>query len=240
MGGKELAKWVLDAGHGGKDTGAIGKNGRRESDIVLEAVFETKRLLERNGEIVLLTRASDINLDTMERVDIANKWNADYFVSFHMNSFIDNSVTGTEIAIYEKGNISEDLARFIKDELVANLKSKDRGIKEASYIILRETKMPAVIVEAEFISNEAIEENFNSIKYGYMVAKACLSMVNKVLIDIPVKKPKTPSREGWRICIGYYRDYEEAEKEVIRLQKEGFKDAYVVPYPEENKIFKKE
>ena len=234
-----MAKWILDAGHGGKDTGAIGKNGRREADIVLEAVFETKRLLERNGEIVLLTRASDINLDAMDRVDIANNWNADYFVSFHMNSFIDNSVTGTEIVIFEKGNISEDLARFIKDELVANLKSKDRGIKEASYIILRETKMPAVIVEAEFISNEDIEENFNAIKYGYMVAKACLAMVNKVLIDTPVKKPKTPSREGWRICIGYYIDYEEAEKEVIKLQKEGFKDAYVVPYPEENKIDKK-
>ena len=83
---------LIDAGHGGKDSGAIGKNGRREADIVLEAVFETKRLLERNGEIVLLTRASDINLDAMDRVDIANNWNADYFVSFHMNSFIDNSV----------------------------------------------------------------------------------------------------------------------------------------------------
>ena len=234
-----MAKWVLDAGHGGKDSGAIGKNGRRESDIVLEAVYETKRLLERNGELVLLTRASDINLDAKDRVAIANNWDADYFVSFHMNSFVDNSVTGTEIVIFEKGHISEELARFVKDELVANLKSKDRGIKEASYIILRETKMPAIIVEAEFISNEDIEKNFNSLKYGYMVAKACLTMVNKVLIDIPIKKPKTPSREGWRICIGYYRDYETAEKEVIRLQKEGFKDAYVVPYPEEHKIDKK-
>ena len=234
-----MAKWVLDAGHGGKDSGAIGKNGRRESDIVLEAVYETKRLLERNGELVLLTRASDINLDAKDRVAIANNWDADYFVSFHMNSFVDNSVTGTEIVIFEKGHISEELARFVKDELVANLKSKDRGIKEASYIILRETKMPAIIVEAEFISNEDIEKNFNSLKYGYMVAKACLTMVNKVLIDIPIKKPKTPSREGWRICIGYYRDYEKAEKEVIRLQKEGFKDAYVVPYPEEHKIDKK-
>lgn len=234
-----MAKWVLDAGHGGNDSGAVGKNGRRESDIVLEAVYEAKRLLERNGEIVLLTRASDINLDVKGRVDIANKWDADYFVSFHMNSFVDNSVTGTEIVIFEKGHIAEELARFMKDELVANLKSKDRGIKEASYIILRETKMPAVIIEAEFISNEDIEKNFSSVKYGYMVAKACLTMVNKVLIDIPVKKPKTPTREGWRICIGYYRDYETAEREVIRLQNEGFKDAYVVPYPEENKIVKK-
>jgi len=236
MGGNKLAKWVLDAGHGGTDSGTVGKNGRREADIVLEAVYETKRLLERNGEIVLLTRSSDIYLDVKDRVDIANKWDADYFVSFHMNSFVDNSVTGTEIVIFEKGYKSEELAKFIKDEILASLKSNDRGIKEASYTILRETKMPAVIIEAEFLSNEDIEKNFSAKNYGHIVAKACLTMVNKVLIDIPVKKPKTPTREGWRICIGYYRDYETAEEEVIRLKNEGFNDAYVVPYPEENNI----
>ncbi|MGG7212688.1 N-acetylmuramoyl-L-alanine amidase [Clostridium nigeriense] len=234
-----MAKWVLDAGHGGSDSGAVGKNGRREADIALQAVYEAKRLLERNGEIVLLTRASDIYLDVKDRVDIANSWDADYFVSFHMNSFVDNSVSGTEIVIFEKGNKSEELARFLKDELLANLKSKDRGIKEASYTILRQTKMAAVIIEADFISNEEVENNFDSIKYGYMVANACLAMVNKILIDTPVKKPKTPKREGWRICIGYYKDYEEAEEEVLRLQNEGFKDAYVVPYPEDNERVKK-
>lgn len=238
MGGEKLAKWVLDAGHGGNDSGSVGKGGRREADIALEAVYEAKRLLERNGEIVLLTRASDIYLDVKDRVDIANKWGADYFVSFHMNSFVDNSVSGTEIVIFEKGNKSEELARFLKDELVANLKSKDRGIKEASYTVLRETEMTAVMIKADFISNEEVEKNFNSIKYGYMVASGCLAMVNKVLIDTPIKKPKTPKREGWRICIGYYKDYEEAEEEVLRLQKEGFKDAYVVPYPEDNKRIK--
>lgn len=229
-----MAKWVLDAGHGGNDPGAVGKHGRREADIVLEAVYETMRLLERNGEDVLLTRASDISLEPRERVYIANNWNADYFVSFHMNSFVDNSVSGTELVIFQKGNKSEELARFLKDELLANLKSNNRGIKEASYTVLRETKMPAIIVEAEFISNEDIEKNFSGVKYGYMVAKACLAMVNKVLIDTPIAKPKTPTREGWRLCIGYYKKYEEAEEEVIKLQNQGFKDVYVVPYPEDN------
>ena len=72
-----MAKWVLDAGHGGSDSGAVGKYGRREADIVLEAVYETKRLLERNGEVVLLTRASDVYLDVKDRVDIANNCIAD-------------------------------------------------------------------------------------------------------------------------------------------------------------------
>lgn len=230
-----MAKWVLDAGHGGNDPGAIGKHGRREADVVLEAVYEAKRLLERNGEIILLTRASDVTVDSKDRASIANNWNADYFISFHMNSFVEESVKGSEIVIFEKGHKSEELAKFIKDELLANLKSNDRGIKEASYTVLRETNMPAVIIEAEFISNEDIEKNFSSIKYGYMVAKACLAMVDKVLIDAPAKKPKTPTREGWRICIGYYQDYEEAEIELMKLNKNGLKEAYIVPYPEESK-----
>ena len=228
-----MAKWVLDAGHGGIDPGAVGINGRKESDIVLEAIYEAKRLLERNGEIVLLTRTCDINLTDKERVDIANKLNADYFISVHMNSFVDNSMTGSEVFIFEKNDINEELARFLRDELVSNLKSKDRGIKESSFTILRETTMPAILVKADFITNEEVENNFDSIKYGYMIAKGCLAMVNKVLIDIPIKKPKTPQREGFRICIGYFKEYEDAEKEIIELKNKGFKEAYIVPYPEE-------
>ena len=228
-----MAKWVLDAGHGGIDPGAVGINGRKESDIVLEAVYEAKRLLERNGEIVLLTRTCDINLTDKDRVNIANKWNADYFISIHMNSFVDNSMTGSEVFIFEKNDINEELARFLRDELVSNLKSKNRGIKESSFTILRETTMPAILVKADFITNEEVENNFDSIKYGYMIAKGCLAMVNKVLIDIPIKKPKTPQREGFRICMGYFKEYEDAEKEIIELKNKGFKEAYIVPYPEE-------
>jgi N-acetylmuramoyl-L-alanine amidase len=227
-----LAKWVLDAGHGGNDPGAIGKNNRRESDINLEAAYEAMRLLERNGETVLLTRASDIYISYRDRAKIANDWGADYFVSFHMNSFVDSSVTGTEVFIYEKGSKAEGLASLIKAELVANLRSNDRGIKEASYIELRETNMPAVIIEAEFLSNEEVEKTFDSKKYGYMVAKACLSFVDKVLIDIPHTKAKIPTREGWRVCVGYYRKYQDAEEEMKRLQGMGIKGIHIVPYPE--------
>jgi N-acetylmuramoyl-L-alanine amidase len=228
-----LAKWVLDAGHGGRDTGAVGKNLRKESEINLEAAYEAMRLLERNGETVLLTRASDVDLDLKDRVKIANNWEADYFVSFHMNSFVDSSVTGTEVFIYEKGSKADELAGLIKSELVANLRSRDRGIKEASYIELRETNMPAVIIEAEFLSNEEVEKNFDSKKYGRMVAKACLSLIDKVLIEIPPTRGKIPTREGWRVCVGYYKQYVDAEKEMKRLQNIGIKGVHLVPYPKD-------
>lgn len=228
-----MAKWVLDAGHGGCDAGAVGKNNRREADINLEAAYEAMRLLEKNGETVLLTRASDVYLSYKDRAKIANDWGADYFISFHMNSFVDPLVTGTEVFIYEKASKAEELASLIKAEIVANLRSKDRGIKEASYIELRETNMPAVIIEAEFLSNEEVEKNFDSKKYGYMVAKACLAFVDKVLIDIPNTSRKIPTREGWRVCVGYYKKYQDAEEEMKRLQKMGIKGVHLVPYPKE-------
>lgn len=225
-----MAKWVLDPGHGGDDAGAIGVNGRKESDIVLEAVLEAKRHLERNGETVLLTRESDIFIDPRGRFDIANNWKADYFVSFHMNSLSDNLITGTEIFLFGKENKTEKLTKFIRDEVLSNLKSDDRGIKQANFSVLKETKMPAVLIKADFLSNEEVAKTFNSKKYGYMVAKGCLAMVDKVILETPITKPKPLSNKAWRICVGYYKDYNDAHNALEEANKNGVKDAYIVPY----------
>lgn len=225
-----MAKWVLDPGHGGDDTGIIGVNGRRECDIVLEAVLEAKRYLERNGEDVLLTRDSDILIDSEKRAEIANNWNADYFVSFHMNSLSDNLITGTEIFLCEKGNKSEKLAGFIRDEVLSNLKSKDRGIKKADCSILRRVKMSAVLIKADFLSNEEVENTFKGKEYGYMVAKGCLAMVDKVLLKGPITKPKPLVNKAWRICIGYYKEYSDVQRALEEEVKKGNKDAYIIPY----------
>lgn len=231
-----MAKWVLDAGHGGFDVGIVGKYGKRECDITLDAVYEAKRLLERNGESVLLTRTCDINLSLRERVKIANKWGADYFVSFHMNSYSDDSITGSEIHILQKGSKAEELAKFIKTDMISGLKSIDRGINLDKSVMLRETNMPCVIINAECLSNENIEKSFDSIQYGHIVSKGCLAMVDKVLLDFPPKKPKTPQREGWRICVGYHKEYEDAEKEILKLYSMGIKNSYIIPYPDDNKV----
>ena len=225
-----MAKWVLDPGHGGDDTGFVGVNGRRESDIVLEAVLEAKRHLERNGEIVVLTRESDTFIASEKRTEIANNWNSDYFVSFHMNSLSDNLITGTEILLIEKGNKADKLARFIRDEVLSNLKSKDRGIKEADYSILKEIKIPSVLIKADFLSNEEVEKTFDSKKYGYMVAKGCLAMVDKVLLESPITKPKPLVNKAWRLCIGYYKDYNEVQSALEEAIQNGVVDAYIVPY----------
>lgn len=225
-----MAKWVLDPGHGGSDDGVIGINGRRECDIVLEAVLEARKHLERNGETVLLTRESDNFIDAEERAVIANNWNADYFVSFHMNSLSDNLVTGTEIFLFGKDEKTEKLAKFIRDEVLSNLKSNDRGIKEADIDVLVKTKMPSVLVKADFLSNEEVENNFDGKKYGYMMAKGCLAIVDKVLLETPITKAKPPANKAWRICVGYYKDYSEAHNALEKFSESGVRDAYIVPY----------
>ena len=98
-----MALWILDAGHGGVDSGVVGKFKRKESDVTLSAVLEAKKHLERNGEKVLLTRNSDDTLRIEERIKSANENKGCFFVSFHMNSNIDNKLKGVEVH-YLKNN----------------------------------------------------------------------------------------------------------------------------------------
>lgn len=225
-----MAKWVLDAGHGGYDQGVIGKLGTKESNIVLEAVLEAKRLLQKNGEQVLLTREVDESLDQYRRAEIANEWGGDYFISIHMNSSSDASVTGTEIFVLSFGTKAENLASQVKSELVAALKSKDRGIKEANYTVLRNTNMPAIIVEGEFLSNVNVEKEFTAKLYGYLIAKACLAIVDKVVLDLPERPIKPLEFRGWRVCLGTYKDFSNAENSLKQLKNLGYDNAYLVPF----------
>lgn len=225
-----MAKWVLDPGHGGEDAGVVGINGRKESDIALEAVLEAKKHLERNGETVFLTREADIAITSGERAEIANNWNADYFVSFHMNFITNNLITGTEIFLVGKENKTEKLAKFIRDEVLSNLKSDDRGLKDAENGVLKGVKMSTVLIKADFLSNEEVENTFDSKKYGYMVAKGCLAMVDKVLLETPITNPKPLSKKTWRLCVGYYKDYNDAQNALETANKNGVKDAYIIPY----------
>lgn len=228
-----MAKWLINPEHGGFDRGVISKTGIEEADIVLEVAMEVKRLLEKNGETVLLTRSTDTYVKDKEKIKLANTWKADFILTLGFNEDIDTNVKGSEIYINKKDGVEEELAKFIKSELVSNLRTEDRGIKIADYDIFRLVEIPSIIIKAEFLTNEEVSYSLNGIQYGKFIAKGCLNMVNKVLIDIPKKKPKVPKREGWRVCVGYYKDYEEAELYIIKMKNIGLKDVYVVPYPDE-------
>lgn len=225
-----MAKWIIDAGHGGEDFGAVGSFNTKESEFVLEASYELKRLLERNGEACQLVRTSDVDMTIRERLEKIENLKGDYFVSLHMNSSIDKDISGTEVYIFQKGTKSEELAKNIRDRLTSHLKNNNRGVREASYQILRELDIPAVIVEGEYLSNEEVERKLKPKEYGKIVAEGCLAIVNKVLISESIRLPKKSKKQGWRVCIDSSEDINDIEKRMKELKLKGIENVYMVPY----------
>lgn len=156
-----MMKIFIDAGHNysGFDTGAVG-HGLREQDITFyvskllgerlsDAGFDIKYSRENFTDNV----GSDVSSSIAQRCNMANSWGADYFVSIHCNSYSSPDANGTETLVYSKNGKSSILAEIINKNLAA-LGLKNRGVKVRSDLgVLKNTSMPAVIVELAFISN---------------------------------------------------------------------------------------
>lgn len=146
---------VLDAGHGGKDPGAVG-NGMYEKDIVFEVINFLEQKMKDTGAKVILTRNSDTYPSLNDRVKIANQNNADIFVSVHANAG-PSTAHGTETYFDSSKNPQSEegkkLAAEIQKQIVSLLGTRDRGVKDAEFLVITQTKMPSVLVELGFISN---------------------------------------------------------------------------------------
>ncbi|WP_194174761.1 N-acetylmuramoyl-L-alanine amidase [Desulfofundulus thermobenzoicus] len=151
---------AVDAGHGGEDPGAIG-NGLQEKDITLKLARRLADMLSAKGARPLLTRSDDSTVGLYDRPQMANQAGADLFVSIHINANTDASVRGTATYILSpagggdpaRREESRKLAEKIQANLVKNLGLEDDGVREANFAVLRESTMPAVLVEVAFISN---------------------------------------------------------------------------------------
>lgn len=157
-------KICIDAGHGQHDPGAVGASGLKEKDVVLKIALKVGKKLENNGLDVIYTRTNDnpgfpVNqsLNLQKRCDIANKNNADIFISIHCNSAGNTQANGVETFILKKGIDAEKLARNVQNKIVKATGLANRGVKTANFYVLRHTKMPAILVETAFISNTAEE-----------------------------------------------------------------------------------
>lgn len=150
---------VLDAGHGNGDPGSVNsKLGLSEKTFNLSAVLKIKAELEKNPRIVVhLTRSNDTYLELMERVAFAEKIpglgkKADIFISVHANSFTTSDANGTE-TYYNRSN-SKKLAETIHPHVVAAVGLKDRGVKTAGFVVIKQTTMPAILLEVGYMSND--------------------------------------------------------------------------------------
>ncbi|MEF3331723.1 N-acetylmuramoyl-L-alanine amidase, partial [Oceanobacillus oncorhynchi] len=148
-------KIFLDPGHGAHDPGGQGY-GLNEKDVVLDIALETERILtsKYQGVEVEMSRRSDVFVELTERANHANRWGADYFVSFHNNAH-NGSASGFESYIYNGGVSQETRNRQndIHSYISSRLNVSDRGQKSANFNVLRNTDMPAILIEYLFIDN---------------------------------------------------------------------------------------
>ncbi|MGG2084535.1 N-acetylmuramoyl-L-alanine amidase [Lysinibacillus pakistanensis] len=147
---------ILDPGHGGKDPGTVvGSNS--EKAITLKVSTLVKQKLEAAGAKVLMTRTSDTYPSLQDRVDFTNENYGEIFVSIHVNSATNTSAQGTEtyyaITTGDMHQEDIDLASFVNNQIVNNLKMKNRGVKEEQYYVIRNTIIPAILVELGFLTN---------------------------------------------------------------------------------------
>ncbi|GAA6622265.1 N-acetylmuramoyl-L-alanine amidase [Scytonema sp. NUACC26] len=162
---------VVDPGHGGKDSGAPGIGGLLEKNVVLPISQRVASVLEQNGVQVMLTRNSDYFVELQGRVDIADRANADLFVSVHSNS-IDGrpDVNGLETYYYDSGY---DLARVVHNTILESIPSlKNRGVRKARFYVLRKSSMPSILVETGYMTGVEDNPRLGSPEYQNRMADA--------------------------------------------------------------------
>ncbi|MDO4296588.1 MAG: N-acetylmuramoyl-L-alanine amidase [bacterium] len=209
---------VLDAGHGGAEPGALFQ-GRREKDDNLRLTLAIGELLQKEGITVWYTRVDDSYQSPFEKAMMANRSGADYFVSIHRNAMpVSGSGSGITSLVYQDEGIAATMARNINQEL-SSIGFSDLGVTERSgLIVLRRTEMPAVLVEAGFIDNEADNALFDS--HFSEIAQA---IANGILDTIWAEASKTPASPiYYQVQTGAYENRQEAEEQLQALQNQGF------------------
>lgn len=184
-------KVVIDAGHGGKDAGAINPNDEThyEKDDVLKIALEVERLLLQEGVEVIMTRDEDVFVTLDDRCIIANEAKADLFVSIHRNLY-DGEAQGVEIWVNNK-HIDADtlLGQNIMDALDAAGISRNRGVNfgfignpHVNYQVNRETDMPSCLIELGFMQDETDNQlvRDNGDKYAKAIADGIMKTANEL------------------------------------------------------------
>lgn len=241
---------ALDAGHGGSDPGAV-YNGRQEKDDNLRLALAVGNILENSGVDVIYTRNNDVYETPFKKATDANAANADFFVSFHRNSSENpNSASGVQNLIFRRGGKAETLAEDIQKELV-DAGFNDLGIVERpNLVVLKRTRMPAVLIETGFINNTEdnmkFDNDFNRIAqaiadgilqgigYGETAVNAAAIDMNGTMDDVMDSAEDMYENEDrctceklYRVQVGAFRNRDNADRLLATLQGNDF-PAFVV------------
>jgi len=151
--GRNYSTVVIDAGHGGFDRGGVPGQRVPEKAMALDVAQRLANRLRRAGYRVIMTRESDVFVTLGDRTRIANRYRDAVFICVHFNSATRAGANGIETYYY--GNNSASLAASIHRHLVGGTSGENRGIRRRSYYVLRNTSIPAVLVECGFLTNPA-------------------------------------------------------------------------------------
>lgn len=175
----------LDPGHGGRDPGAV-SNGLNEKNVVLNLALRIGKLLQSMGADVRYSRTTDVYVSLSERARIANQWGADAFFSLHINASSTPSSNGFETFVHSSisggrtAAIQNVVHRKIAQEF-SSVGSRDRGQKKANFQVLRETKMPALLLEYGFITNTRENELLRNPLFIDRLARATAEGIGQAL-----------------------------------------------------------
>ncbi|KOS67897.1 N-acetylmuramoyl-L-alanine amidase [Lysinibacillus contaminans] len=154
---------VVDAGHGGNDHGTTGYRGTDEKGITLKTASLLASKLSAAGANVIMTRESDEYVDLRKRVSISHQHEADAFISIHYDATDDSSISG--FTSYYLNDNQKGLAEAVHNGLASKIDLRDRGAQPGNYLVLRENRQQAVLVELGFLSNAGEERAITTAKF---------------------------------------------------------------------------
>ena len=184
---------LVDAGHGGVDSGMVGIGGLKEKGINLDIAMKLKTILEKKGLAVVMTREEDKGLyengtknmkaqDLQNRIEQIRKYEPVLSVSIHQNSYEDPEIHGAQVFYYIHSREGEAVAKILQESLQEIDPENHRRAKaNETYYLLRRTKVPTVIVECGFLTNPEEAEKLSGEEYQEQVAEAVAKGIAKCL-----------------------------------------------------------
>ena len=224
LGARGARTVVLDAGHGGKDPGTMSRSGYKEKDLALDIVLRVKAHLAAAGIRVVLTRDSDRFWELEDRPYLASRGGGDLFVSLHMNSALSRSVQGIETFVTAAENCPPTaesklggrypavpnnqfnhsntvLGNQLQRAVIGISRAEDRGLKHARFVVLRNSAMPAALIECGFLSNAQEAQKLATPSYRETVALGIaqgilnyLALVNRAKVEMGAPLVQRPTQ----------------------------------------------
>ena len=186
---------VIDAGHGGKDAGALSKGSKYfEKDVNLDIVLSLQKLLEKEDIKVYYTRNKDETVFLNPRVNLANAVDCDYFISIHCNANAVSSPNGSEVLYYDqesKGIQNQDLAAIFSDEIAKLLPLRQRGLIKKhpeDIYIMDKALVPTILIEVGYMTNNTDMNYLSKAENREVVAEGIYNAIMRAYSEVPPTK----------------------------------------------------